>query len=395
MNRPKENTSKNRVLNVLYFVDANKTKSFKMSLTAIYALTAALVVLVSWSGVSTWLLVDEFYTAQYRQERITQLRATIFNYQKRYDAIYERSYPTSGAVAAGKDSLTQETEAFGSSSISKSAVINKPLPPQKDAVASTASQAPVRTKGGTKGEKKNKAQSLAKTADKASTGAIPTAVATTQPAVTKDKPKPKVKPFGAVLEAISGVATAKKKVEIEFSIRNNKKPRRASGYVFARATFEQNGKSIIRTAPAGPNFDKVDRPIRAQGYKFSIRSFTRKNIALAYPPGDDAKLTKLELLMWSSKKLEKSYPVDMAKVKLVVPKPQPDVVSTPSTNPLPTAKAKTSGFPAAEPFQSSTLPATKGGDTPPSSAQQAATPAADTGETSKEIAKEVGNKGSF
>lgn len=383
MNRPKENTSKNRVLNVLYFVDANKTKSFQMSLTAIYALTAALVVLVSWSGVSTWLLVEEFNTAQYRQERITQLRATIFNYQKRYDAIYERSYPTSDAVATNKDSLTKETEAFGSSSISKSAVIKTPLPPQKDALASTAGSSANEAKD----KSQDQAQSLSKTSDKASSAPVVAA----ETAMTKEKPKAKPKPFGAVLEAINGVATAKKKVEIEFSIRNNKKPRRASGYVFARATFEQNGKSIIRTAPAGPNFDKVDRPIRAKGYKFSIRSFTRKNIALAYPPGDDAKLTKLELLMWSSKKLEKSYPVDMAKVKLVVPKPQPDVVSTPSTNPLPTAKAKTSGFPAAEPFQSSTLPATKG-DTSPA---QAATPAADTGETPKEIAKDVGNKGSF
>lgn len=337
MKRQRPSESRSRVLNVLYFVDANKTKSFKMSLRALYTLVATLGILLVWSFVSTLLLYQEAQVANYRQDRITHLLSTIFSYQQRYDAIYERSYPSAPKTVAGTlDKISKEAEAFGTAS-----------PIAKTIAAAKAGSNPSSAKPAAKDQGTKKAE---KTTTPIAANATaqpkekPNAGAAEQPA-----PPP---PFAAVLEAISGVARDQQKVDVAFSIRNNTRPKRAIGYVFARATFEQNGKEVVKTAPAGPNFDRVDRPIRARGYKFSIRSFTRKNITLTYPPGGGAKLTKLELLMWSNKKMEKTYPVALSRVKIKKPLPPPAPAkpaqagpeepvaspSAPQTNPLPSAE---------------------------------------------------------
>lgn len=307
-----------------------------MSVGAVYAIIATLAILLVWSFVSTLLLYQEAEVAAYRQQRITHLLATIFSYQQRYDAIYERSYPTAPKTVAGTlDKISKEAEAFGT---------NEPLP--------------VKTASATK---KPEAKAQAKPAAKASPSAAEqksAALAQLENPAAKDQqpPAPAAKPFAAVLEAIAATAKDQKSVDVAFSIRNSMKPQRAIGYVFAKATFEVDGKEVIRTAPAGPNFAQVDKPIRARGYKFSIRSFTRKNITLSYPSGSAAKLTKLELLMWSKTKREKVYPVAMTKVKLVKElvqaKPaqrQRPASLLPTKNPFPAEKpASQAGADAAE-----------------------------------------------
>lgn len=408
MKRPPE--TRNRILNVLYFVDANKTKSFKMSLGTVYAIVATLAILLVWSFVSTLLLYRESEVAGYRHQRITHLLSTIFSYQQRYDAIYERSYPAAPKTVAGTlDKISKEAEAFGT---------GDPLPIAKATIAANTALA---AKDKEKGEQTAPAtQESAKSAPQ--TSASPSAAQRKSAALAQlessaNATPPAEKPFAAVLEAISATAKDQKVVNVAFSIRNNMKPERAIGYVFAKATFEVDGKEVVKTAPVGPNFAAIDKPIRARGYKFSIRSFTRKNITLSYPSGGTAKLTKLELLMWSKKKREKVYPVAMTKVRLIkelvqtkpATRQQPPSL-LPTKNPFPegqnqagadaaktladpanTAKASQDNepaqtdFPANDPFQSPELK----GVADEAIKRAAPAPAATNESKPKEIAKDL------
>lgn len=332
MKRQRPSESRNRILNVLYFVDANKTKSFKISLGAVYGFAATLAILLVWSFVSTLLLYQESQVADYRQERITHLLSTIFSYQQRYDAIYERSYPTAPKSVAGTlDKISKEAEAFGSAEPIKKALATKPSKTAKSLAKATASQS-----------EQDKKTAQAEGADSA--GAQKKEALAQLEKAQKEKPAQVDKPFAAVLEAIAATAKHRKSVEVGFSIRNNMKPQRAIGYVFAKATFVIDGKEVVKTAPAGPNFSQIDKPIRARGYKFSIRSFTRKKISLDYPRGDDVKLTQLELLVWSKTKREKVYPVAMSKIRMVQelvkskPAPKPSNL-LPTKDPFPAAPA--------------------------------------------------------
>lgn len=403
--------TRNRILNVLYFVDANKTKSFKMSLRTVYAFVATLGILLVWSFVSTLLLYQEAQVADYRQERITDLLSTIFSYQQRYDAIYERSYPTAPKTVAGTlDKISKEAEAFGTA---------EPLQKALAGQQAIKAQKPVAKK---EAPAKNDLRALNPTSPPASAQASAQASAepgnanqkSAEPSNAKQKSAalaqlkkadaaPKVEqPFAAVLEAIAVTAKDQKSVDLGFSIRNNMKPKRAIGYVFARATFEQNGAKIVKTAPAGPNFSKVNKPIRARGYKFSIRSFTRKNITLNYPIGGDAKLVELELLMWSKTKREKVYPIEISKVRLVKElvkaqpvkaKPKADMLPTRDPFPAATPEADANAaeqkpqdaFPKDDPFQS---PKLKGLEEEPAELPAPQQAAKDKGEA-KELAKDI------
>lgn len=94
MPEDKNNSAERRkFLNVIYFVDSNRTRSFKVQVGTASYLALAIFGFSLWTIISTFML----YQAETKTHKLTQekkgLLATIFDYQVKYDNVYEKTYP--------------------------------------------------------------------------------------------------------------------------------------------------------------------------------------------------------------------------------------------------------------------------------------------------------------
>ena len=90
---PKPQAVSQRRLNIIYFVDSAKTRSVSIPIGRLNILIAFIFIIFSWSFISlfviAWLGVEQ-------RELSTRLKAslaTIFEYQSRFDNVYELAYP--------------------------------------------------------------------------------------------------------------------------------------------------------------------------------------------------------------------------------------------------------------------------------------------------------------
>ena len=106
---PKVRTTKRnerkRFLNVIYFVDSNRTRTLKFSIRGAITTISCLVVMLAWSVFSSTLLVRQYLVNDELRARSRQLMAMIFDYQTRYDQVYERAYPE-----RSRESITEQQE---------------------------------------------------------------------------------------------------------------------------------------------------------------------------------------------------------------------------------------------------------------------------------------------
>ena len=90
---PKPQVVPQRRLNIIYFVDSAKTRSVSIPIGRLNILITCIFIIFSWSFISlfviAWLGVEQ-------RELSTRLKAslaTIFEYQSRFDNVYELAYP--------------------------------------------------------------------------------------------------------------------------------------------------------------------------------------------------------------------------------------------------------------------------------------------------------------
>lgn len=113
-----KNQSRKKYLNIIYFVDSNKTKSFSISLKSLKILITGAIVVLLWSGLSLSLIKDAIIKEIDLETELKKSLATILEYESRYDNIYEKAYPnTEDVPLADKEDnqITQseeEREAF-------------------------------------------------------------------------------------------------------------------------------------------------------------------------------------------------------------------------------------------------------------------------------------------
>src|SRR3712207_2155398 len=88
--------ARKRQLNIIYFVDSARTKSLSIPTFRLKLIGLLLVLLVAWSAGSAatiaWLHEGKSDLAH----RLEASLATIFEYESRYDRVYETAYPPEG-----------------------------------------------------------------------------------------------------------------------------------------------------------------------------------------------------------------------------------------------------------------------------------------------------------
>ena len=89
----KKRFERKRYLNVIYFIDSNRTRTLKFSIGTSYFTVGLLSAAVIWSVVSASLLVRDRIVISRMQDHTQSLLELVFNYQTRYDEVYEKAYP--------------------------------------------------------------------------------------------------------------------------------------------------------------------------------------------------------------------------------------------------------------------------------------------------------------
>ncbi len=234
--RQKNNQSRDRqrFLNIIYFVDANRTRSFKVPLKTAYWVGGFALSIVIWSSLGTGLLMREVWLSSENMKKSRYLLEAIFQYQARYDDVYEKAYP--------KDTGEHLAQEKGKPNSSKD-------PGVKSLSAKTLLP-------GTQGE-----------------------AAPIETNASADSP--------IALENVKS-RLRNNELQVSFDIRNNTKPSLAAGTLWGVAKFIADADQSVTyvTSPGNvPLNANGEAPGYRGGYNFSIRYFKARTISFLTPPG--------------------------------------------------------------------------------------------------------------
>ena len=241
-----------RLLNVIYFIDSERTRSFKLSLGAFYTLMGVAVTLVLWFFLSIQLLVSGGQRAFYQTFRVKSLMATIFDYQTRYDQVYEKAYPVEGTPG---DQATQNI------------VAKEEDPREEDFKVVDQEEIPLAMSAKSFAPQ----QMAAKTAP-----VVPVPVS--KPAFSEPS-----KEVQAILPRIEETALGAvgKEVRVKFAIRNPPGIERSHGFLWGVATFEKaDGSKLFVTSPEGMQLDATGKVLALdKALRFNIRYYKAKSLS--------------------------------------------------------------------------------------------------------------------
>ena len=240
-----------RHLNVIYFVDSSKTRSFKMTLGASYLVFGSMGVILIWSALSAIMLFATNDDAGQKSARIQSLLTSIYQYQIRYDKVYERAYPREGTKKETISALNKDTlGSFGSKNKKKqdSGYPNLSAKPNID---------------------------------------VPT------------KPTPRNENnYGFEIENLK-TWTTQKGVLARFSIRNKFSPTKSTGHVWGRAEYVSNdGKVYHTSSPDGVNADSTGKPgDYKRTYNFAIKYYKSHTLVFKPPESVEGRFLKVRIFI--------------------------------------------------------------------------------------------------
>jgi hypothetical protein len=143
----KKRQERKRYLNVIYFIDSNRTRTLKFSIGKSYFTVGLVSAALIWSIVSASLLVRDRFIIAGMESHTQSLLATVFNYQTRYDEVYEKAYPDNDSsflanAVADEKAEDDKASAAASGAMSLSAkAAPMPTPKEKAVSAPAAAQA--------------------------------------------------------------------------------------------------------------------------------------------------------------------------------------------------------------------------------------------------------------
>ena len=266
-----------RQLNIIYFVDANKTRSVKLSISKAKVIGALLFLTISWAAVSTGLLFYSSDRVNRLEDKLSQSLNLIFDYQVKYERIYEKAYPS---MPSKKQAAPAATVASAKQSQADSVVEAKP-----DAKNVTDPGATTLA---------------AKIVEPEDVG----------PLVSIEDPK---------------VSYGDSKLSVRFALRNNRSPRRATGSVYGTAKFvSKDGAISYLSSPRSIKVSaegSVDNP--KSGYAYRIRYYKAKTMSFVPPRGMEGRFVEvgLSLVGDEGQRLEKKIEVDFPVAVAVTPDP--------------------------------------------------------------------------
>ena len=239
--------SAERHVNLIYFVDAAKTKTVRVSLRTASIMAIACGVVVIWSFASGVLLVRlEAKQSDLRSELSTS-RAVIFEYQTLHDGVFERAYPE------------VKDRKFAAASI-------PPVKPtaavEPEKVAPKATEAPVMTD----------------TPEKAKM-------------VSREDPKSPVSLSNPSVIRRDGV------FEVFFDLRNSDSSKKAEGYIWGIAAVErQGGERISLTVPKSLTVSVAGDPLNTEhGQRFGIRRYARRSFIFSLPSRFEGRVLTVDI----------------------------------------------------------------------------------------------------
>ena len=273
-----------RYLNVIYFIDSNRTRTLKFSIGASYMTVGSLAAAVVWALISTSLLIHDRFVISDLKGHTRSLLELVFNYQTRYDEVYEKAYP-----AAPTATLTDETI---------------PAPNETKLAEKVVMLA-----------EKDKILAIANPKDKA---------------VSQGSKDPPI--------SIDNFSTqfTNKNLLIKLSLKNLNSPHKTSGAVTAKATFVGSDKKSfeLTSHPARLGDDK------SNDENFNIRNF--KNKAFYFEPPKEVSGRFLSVIVTikdeSGRAKDFSYPLNK-EVKAEVQATNPATAITPVHVAAPTIAA--------------------------------------------------------
>jgi hypothetical protein len=281
--RSNKRNERKRLLNIIYFVDSNRTRTLTFSIQGAIATVTCLVVVVVWSFFSSALLIREYFVNHELKARSRQLLATIFDYQTRYDQVYERAYPDpsqtnlvetnederskSGEAAVAEKPAEKKERPIGESQTPK-VVSPEPLPASGLKIASADAQ-PLSPKEGLIG------QNLSSPGD-----SVPIAVEN----------------FSTVFQ--------EQVLTVRFALKNLDKPRRTSGKVTALAKFvddQQQTSSIKMRVEPETNDVASESANPTSDQHFNIRYYKNKVFHFDIPKLQTGRVTAVTIAVQDDK----------------------------------------------------------------------------------------------
>jgi hypothetical protein len=259
-------SARKRQLNLIYFVDSARTKSLALPLGRLKLLGAMLFVLVAWSIGSAVLVIRLHEGKADVTQQLEASLATIFEYESRYDHVYEKAYPGEGRKAAQqpKTLATQSPEPDDPSAALE------PGPATAGAVPSAAA------------EPAPKAVAAAPKAVTAAPTVKPSEKPSEKPTATAAN-EPKV--LDALISVTNPVLEPKEgQLELRFDLTNKSTKERAEGYLWAVAEFKTtDGQTLYFGAPSGIEVSESGEPRQPQrSASFGIKHFKKKSFSFPY-----------------------------------------------------------------------------------------------------------------
>ncbi len=322
----KKTTDRTKFLNVIYFVDSQRTHAFKISISSSILAIMSISLIVCWSIISTALLINQAIDSQQKSEKIQSLLSTIFSYETKHDLVYEKTYPkrSEGWATENDQEFNQDLD---------QAIKGNKKEPTKDNVTLAA-----KAKEAENAESKSK-KLLQKKAKLAKKARIAMKEKATKKAKAKDSkiatipiskngqsPEPEQQmnetepetpqdlttPVGAdeqvakkdfeappIIIEQTELSTTDDSVEFKFALKNLDSPNLTTGSVIGIATFTDESGNIREVlAPPGIEFDKdIPRRTLPVNHRYSIRYYKKKILIFKKPEGFDGWVQKIRLII--------------------------------------------------------------------------------------------------
>lgn len=283
-----------RHLNIVYFVDSSKSHSMRINLVLARWILAGSIGLVLWSVLSLGWIISLGSVLKVTRDHLETALTSIFNYQVKYDRVFEQAYPessTQGYYASGSQlPVNSPVDLDGAKAQPKVEVGVKQAPSTKDSLATSppaAEHASVRQESASM------------------------AVAATS-RVTNDS---KEAVEALAMDIKNTLLTAQNgKMTLLFDISNKDAKRRAEGYIWATGTLQLPGGATKRIVAPPHTRLKADGTVDAVSstYKFSIQKFKRKDFTFAVPADESWKVSDLTITYVNADgKLPQTVPITL------------------------------------------------------------------------------------
>lgn len=250
-------SGRKRQLNVIYFVDSARTRSFNIPLGRLNVLLFLLAGMLTWSVASVGLMIWMARGQEDLALRLRQALATVFDYETRYDGVYDVAYPTgdkSGTVAKTVADTEPGATTSGDQLTAAAEAATEAAAESDAAMAPAANVAAADEASGDAAPDANPAEAPGSSAGAAASGEANVVVG------------------NPVLEA--GPAA----LELRFDLSSKSGQDRAEGFVWAVAEFTTaDGKKLYIGAPSAIQVKDDGEPSFPQRSAiFGIRRFKKK-----------------------------------------------------------------------------------------------------------------------